>query len=86
MDFHVPNELLIKINHIFKLIENCIEAIDHGKCEVMSVMDLRDIESVERLTKIMLHYPFLWISIILLFKIRHDTVLQSSGYLKTIYR
>ena len=41
-DFRVLNECLIRVNHAFPIVRDCIEAIGASKCEVMSVLDLRD--------------------------------------------
>ena len=41
-DFRVLNERLVRVNHAFPIVCNCLEAIGASKCEVMSVLDLRD--------------------------------------------
>ena len=41
-NFRVLNEQLVRVNHAFPIICNCLEAIGTSKCEVMSVLDLRD--------------------------------------------
>ena len=41
-DFRVLNDRLVHINHAFPLVRDCIEAISKSKCQVMSVLDLRD--------------------------------------------
>ena len=41
-DFRVLNERLVRVNHAFPIVRDCLEAIDASKCEVMSVLDLRD--------------------------------------------
>ena len=41
-DFRVLNDRLIRINHAFPLVRDCIESIGSAKCEVMSTIDLRD--------------------------------------------
>ena len=41
-DFRVLNERLVRVNHEFPIIRDCLEAIGASKCEVMSVLDLRD--------------------------------------------
>ena len=41
-DFRVLNERLVRVNHAFPIVRNCLEAIGASKCEVMSVLDLRD--------------------------------------------
>ena len=41
-DFRVLNERLVRVNHAFPIVCDCLEAIGTSKCEVMSVMDLCD--------------------------------------------
>ena len=41
-DFRVLNERLIRVNHAFPIVRDCLEAIGASKCEVMSVLNLRD--------------------------------------------
>ena len=41
-DFRVLNERLVRVNHAFPIVHDCLEAIGASKCEVMSVLDLRD--------------------------------------------
>ena len=41
-DFQVLNERLVHVNHAFPIVRDCLEAIGTSKCEVMSVLDLRD--------------------------------------------
>ena len=41
-DFRVLNERLVRVNHAFLIVCDCLEAIGASKCEVMSVLDLRD--------------------------------------------
>ena len=41
-NFRVLNERLVRVNHAFPIVRDCIEAIGASKCEVMSVLDLRD--------------------------------------------
>ena len=41
-DFRVLNERLVRVNHAFPIVRNCLETIGASKCEVMSVLDLRD--------------------------------------------
>ena len=36
------NERLVRVNHAFPIVRDCLEAIGASKCEVMSVLDLRD--------------------------------------------
>ena len=41
-DFHILNEKLVKINHAFPLVRDCIEQLGRKKCHYLSTMDLRD--------------------------------------------
>ena len=41
-DFRVLKERLVRVNHAFPIVYDCLEAIGASKCEVMSVLDLRD--------------------------------------------
>ena len=41
-DFRVLNERLVRVNHAFPIVRDCLEAIGASKCEVMSVLDLQD--------------------------------------------
>ena len=41
-DFRVLNERLVQVNHAFPIVRDCLEEIGASKCEVMSVLDLRD--------------------------------------------
>ena len=41
-DFHILNEKLIKINHAFLLVRECIEQLGRKKCHNLSTIDLRD--------------------------------------------
>ena len=41
-DFRVLNERLVRVNHAFPIVRDCLEAIGASKCEVMSILDLRD--------------------------------------------
>ena len=41
-DFRVLNERLAQVNHAFPIVRDCLEAIGASKCEVMSILDLRD--------------------------------------------
>ena len=41
-DFRVLNERLVRVNHAFPIVRDCLEAIGASKCKVMSVLDLRD--------------------------------------------
>ena len=50
-DFHILNEKLLKINHAFPLIQDCIEQLGRSKCDHMSTIDLRDAFHTLRLAK-----------------------------------
>ena len=41
-DFHIFNEKLVKINHAFPLVRDCIEQLGRKKCHYLSMIDLRD--------------------------------------------
>ena len=41
-DFHILNEKLVKINHPFPLVRDCIEQLSRKKCHYLSTIDLRD--------------------------------------------
>ena len=41
-DFHILNEKLVKIDHAFPLIRDCIEQLGRKKCHYLSTIDLRD--------------------------------------------
>ena len=41
-NFRVLNKHLVRVNHAFPFIRDCLEAIEASKCEVMSLLDLRD--------------------------------------------
>ena len=41
-DFCILNEKLVKINHIFPLVRDCIEQLARKKCHYLSTIDLRD--------------------------------------------
>ena len=41
-DFHILNEKLVKINHAFPLVTDCIEQLGRKKCHYLSTIDLRD--------------------------------------------
>ena len=40
--FHILNEKLVKINHAFPLVRDCIEQLGRKKCHYLSTIDLRD--------------------------------------------
>ena len=41
-DFRILNERLVKINHAFPLVRDCIEQLGRKKCHYLSMIDLRD--------------------------------------------
>ena len=41
-DFCIFNEKLVKINHAFPLVRDCIEQLGRKKCHYLSTIDLRD--------------------------------------------
>ena len=41
-DIHILNEKLVKINHAFPLVRDCIEQLGRKKCHYLSTIDLRD--------------------------------------------
>ena len=41
-DFCILNETLVKINHAFPLVRDCIEQLGRKKCHYLSTIDLRD--------------------------------------------
>ena len=41
-DFHILNEKLVKINHTFPLVRDCIEQLGRKKCHYLGTIDLRD--------------------------------------------
>ena len=41
-DFHILNEKLLKINHAFPLVQDCIEQLGSRKCDYMSTINLPD--------------------------------------------
>ena len=74
-DFRVLNERLVRINHAFPLVRDCLDAIGSSDCDVMSVLDLRDayhtLRLAERFAKVLRHYTLLWKSNVLLFAHGH---------------
>ena len=45
-DFHILNEKLVKINHAFPLVRDCIEQLGRKKCHYLSTIDLRETLSI----------------------------------------
>ena len=41
-DFQILNEKLLKINHAFPLVRDCIEQLSRKRCHYLSTIDLRD--------------------------------------------
>ena len=50
-DFRILNEKLLKINHVFPLVQDCIEQLGRSKCDYMSTISLRDAFHTLRLAK-----------------------------------
>ena len=50
-DFYILNEKLLRINHAFPLVQDCIEQLENSKCDYMSTIDLRDAFHTLRLAK-----------------------------------
>ena len=48
-DFRILNEKLVKINHAFLLVRDCIEQLGRKKCHYLSTIDLRDASHTLRL-------------------------------------
>ena len=48
-DFCILNERLVKINHAFPLVRDCIEQLGRKKCHYLSTIDLRDASHMLRL-------------------------------------
>ena len=48
-DFCILNEKLVKINHAFPLVRDCIEQLGRKKCHYLSTVDLRDAFNTLRL-------------------------------------
>ena len=49
-DFRVLNEKLVKVNHAFPLVRDCLDAIGASDCDMFSVFDLRDAYHTLRLS------------------------------------
>ena len=41
-DFRILNEKLLKINHTFPLVRDCIEQLGRKRCHYLRTIDLRD--------------------------------------------
>ena len=41
-DFRILNEKLVKINHAFPLVRDCIEQLGRKKCHYLSMIDFRN--------------------------------------------
>ena len=48
-EFCILNEKLVKINHAFPLVRDCIEQLGRKKCHYLSIIDLRDASHMLRL-------------------------------------
>ena len=55
-DFRVLNERLVRINHAFPLVRDCLDAIGNSMCEVFMGIDLRDAYHTLRLAKVSQKY------------------------------
>ena len=62
-DFRILKEKLVKINHAFPLVRDCIEQLGRKKCHYLSMIDLRDTFHT-LITKMLRHYTILWITYI----------------------
>ena len=65
-DFHMLNEKLVKINHAFPLVRDCVEQLGRKKCHYLSTIDLRDAFHTLQLAlssqKILWYHTILWIT------------------------
>ena len=80
-DFRVLNERLVRVNHAFPIVRDCLEAIGTSKCEVMSVLDLRDAYHtlpLAAVTKILWYNTILWMPNLCVFAHGNGHVLQPS--------
>ena len=50
-DFRVLNKRLVRINHAFPLVRDCMDAIGNSGCQVFTVINLRDAYHTLRLAK-----------------------------------
>ena len=50
-DFRVLNKRLVRINHAFPLVRDCLDVIGNSGCQVFTVIDLRDAYHTLRLAK-----------------------------------
>ena len=55
-NFRILNEKLVKINHAFPLVRDCIEQLGRKKCHYLSTIDLRDAFHTLRLALSSLKY------------------------------
>ena len=66
--FQILNEKLLKINHTFPLVGDCLEQLGRKCCHYLSTIDLRDVFHTLRLasfiSKILWNYTILWITYI----------------------
>ena len=60
-DFCILNEKLVKINHAFPLVRDCIEQLGRKKCHYLSTIDLRDAFHTLRL-EVLQYHTILWIT------------------------
>ena len=62
-DFQILNEKLLKINHAFPLVRDCIEQLSRKCCHYLSTIDLRCISHFminSFISKILWNYTILW--------------------------
>ena len=55
-DFRILNEKLLKINHAFPLVRDCIEQLGRKCCHYLSIIDLRDAFHTLRLASLSQKY------------------------------
>ena len=55
-DFQILNEKLLKINHAFPLVRDCIEQLGQKCCHYLSTIDLRDASHTLRLAALSQKY------------------------------
>ena len=62
IDFHILNEKMVKINHAFPLVRDCIEQLGRKCCHYLSTIDLRDALISSFISKILQNPTLLWIT------------------------
>ena len=65
-DICILSEKLVKINHAFPLVRDCIEQLGRKKYHYLSMIDLRDAFHTLStfIAKVLWHYTILWITYI----------------------